>query len=216
MWTPNYVLFAVHWHAVVTCTWHACSNTALSAGTEHKKLWYTHTHTQMPLTQAGAVFWSHGPPDWLRTLDEAHATNPASPAYLRMIGRYHNTWHSDTDLALVLQCRKRGICVWLHKKQKQVTVSHFTCNRPGMFYWKIWSVWIVLILQFRKGYSGWILSALFHLFLNKTYILIMTRRSVQLLVSSKFVIPTSHTLCPRYRSLTLHVRYYQTGHFLLT
>lgn len=124
MWSANYILVAVRWHTVVTCTRHASSNPALSAGTERKKLWYTHTHTQMPLTQAEAVFWSHRPPDWLRTLDETHATIPASP-YLRMIGCNHNTWHSDTDLALVLQRRKSGICVWIYETK---TGNSFTLS----------------------------------------------------------------------------------------
>lgn len=120
------------------------------------------THTQMPLTQAEAVFWSHKPPDWLRTLDETHATIPASPAYLHMIGCNHNTWHSDTDLALVLQRSESSESM----KQKQVTVSHFPCTGPVRFNWKRWSLWNVLILQFLKGYLDWILSALLHLFLN--------------------------------------------------
>lgn len=83
------------------------------------------------------VWWSHGAPDWMRSLDQTHATIPAARAYLRVIGRKRNTWHSDTDLALMLQrCRKKGICV-LHslvKKKKNSQPFHTLYSLENMIY----------------------------------------------------------------------------------
>lgn len=157
MWNANYILVAVRWHTVVTCTRHASSNPALSAGTERKKLWYTHTHTHRCLSHRQKlcsdltgllIGWE----PWTRLTLQSQPV-PLTCAWLVA------TITHDTVTQIWLWCcsAEKVASVCESMKQKRVTVSHFPCNGRVRFYWKRWSLWNVLILQ-----GIWIESSLLY------------------------------------------------------